>query len=104
MPELNTSSYWREHDETDTTFEPVQYAKPGWLQRVLKITPATHMICFRLSAIATRRELLRILAQWNYGGRGIVDLRDNRRQGTITGKVSRRNRKFSFLSTCELKH
>lgn len=81
-------------DEGDVLMEPVQYVKPEWFRRALKLKPASFILCFKPCALVTHRKILDILEEWHWKDLGVRDIKANKHQGLITARVSRRNGEF----------
>lgn len=90
-----STSYWQEWDAhedlLDDSHAPVEYVKPSWFKKVLRITPASHVLCFKSNAIMTRREIVRIFKSWNWKRLGLVDIVENKSHATIRARVAKRN-------------
>lgn len=78
-------------EDSDDNAQSVQYDKPKWFKRALRLKPASYIVCFQTNTMATRREILQILGEWNWKGLGLIDIKTRERNAVITARVAKRN-------------
>lgn len=68
----------------------------NWLSRILRIKPASQVLCFRIGRGKVRNDLVRLLRDWKRFG--VRDVAFHREANTITARIDKTNRKSPMYS------
>lgn len=68
----------------------------NWLSRFLHIKPASKTLCFQIGRGKVRKDLVRLLRDWQRFG--VQDISADRKTNVITGRVDKSNREY--ISSC----
>jgi hypothetical protein len=88
---LSSSVDLSEEDNENSARHPD--VQMNWLHRFLHIKPAVKVLCFQVGRKKARRDMMRLLKDWQRFG--VNDLNCDKNAFTITARVDKDNRKCS---------
>lgn len=69
----------------------------SWFMKFLNVKPASRVICFNISPVATRKEIMKLWKEWvKYG---LIIIGDDRKALVMRARVGTPNSEFAMVLT-----